>query len=293
MVPRNDDVMTSAPLTRRGREVPGPAGSEARLLVAGDTHGNLDWIETLSTLAAQHRCAGVLQLGDFGLWPDQRVLRFEKRVALNEGWLDAVAESASLQGVWWRFLDGNHDAHPLARQQYPVGPNGIRPIRSGLVDWADRGSRWEWCGRVFAALGGAVSVDRAARTEGYSYWPTEEIAADDLRVLFARAGGTGVDVLLTHDAPQLPPGKRPIADSPVAVACMRSTHMVRQAADGVQPKLLMHGHFHRDYQAVLTRPWGNYRVVGLSSDLESEDPFGGPWCILELPSLDVVHRAQL
>lgn len=285
--------MTFSPAQRGGAEVPGPQGPAARLLVAGDTHGNLDWIEALSATAAQHGCDGVVQLGDFGLWPDQRVLRSEKRLTLNDGWLDAVAEAAAENGVWWRFLDGNHDAHPLARADYPAGANGVRPLRSGLVDWADRGSCWTWCGRRFAALGGAVSVDREWRTEGYSYWSTEEITEEDVQALSARAGGEGVDVLLTHDAPLVPRGVRPLADRDLAADCARSIAMVQRAADGVRPALLLHGHFHRDYEGTIVRPWGTYAVVGLSSDMEADDPFGGPWCILELPSLAVVPRREL
>lgn len=56
-------------------QVPGFASDVGRLLVAGDTHGNLPWIGTLSTLAKRYECAGVLQLGDFGFWPNTRLAK--------------------------------------------------------------------------------------------------------------------------------------------------------------------------------------------------------------------------
>lgn len=273
--------------------MPGPVGDVVRLLVAGDTHGNLDWISTLSKLAARHRCQGVLQLGDFGLWPDQRVFRNELRAVINDRWLDAVAGVAARHNVWWRFIDGNHDAHPLARNAYPADPNGVRPIRSGVLDWADRGAIWEWASVRFGALGGGVSMDREFRKEGRSWWPTETISEEDVAVLVERAGDTGVDVLLSHDAPQLPPGIRELADPRLAADCRNSNRLVERAVDAVQPQIAIHGHYHRDYRRRIFRTWGAYQLVGLSSDEESSDPYGGPWTILELPTLRVLHRTEL
>jgi len=278
---------------RGGEQVPGPVGDTARLLVAGDTHGNLDWIGTLCKLAARHGCQGIVQLGDFGFWPDQQVWRSELRLVINNRWLDAVAAVAARHNVWLRVLDGNHDAHPLARHAYPADDNGVRPIRSGVIDWADRGSVWAWCGRRFAALGGAVSIDKEWRRPEVSWWSTEEITEDELQALVDRAGDTSVDVLLTHDAPELPPGFGELSNSTLAAACRRSARMIEAAADALQPKVLVHGHFHASYRRTVDRSWGTYRLVGLASDEEAAERYGGPWCVLELPSLNVLSRSEL
>ncbi len=278
---------------RGGEQVPGPAGEPARLLIAGDTHGNLDWIGTLCKLAARHGCQGIVQLGDFGFWPDQQIWRSELRLVINNRWLDAVAAVAARHNVWLRVLDGNHDAHPLARDAYPADGNGVRPIRSGVIDWADRGSIWSWCGRRFAALGGAVSIDKEWRRPEVSWWSTEEITEAELRTVVDRAAGSRVDVLFTHDAPELPPGFRELSNPTLAAACRRSTQIIEAAADELQPEVLMHGHFHAGYQRLVGRPWGDYRVVGLASDEEAADPYGGAWCVLELPSLRVLAHSEL
>lgn len=52
--------------------VPEPLGPTVRLLVAGDWHGEIGWIGTCAKLARRHGCAGILQTGDFGLWPMRR-----------------------------------------------------------------------------------------------------------------------------------------------------------------------------------------------------------------------------
>jgi hypothetical protein len=271
---------------RGGQQVPGPSAGSARLLVAGDTHGNLDWIGTLSKLAKRHECCGVVQLGDFGLWPDQQMARSRGDfTVLDDRWLDAVAQVADFHRVWWRVLDGNHDAHPLARAAYAADTNGVRPIRDGVLDWADRGAAWQWGGVRFAALGGAVSIDKQFRVEGRDWWPTEEITDDDLDSLTARVGD-GVDVLLTHDSPELPATIRPLADPVLNDRCRRSVDQVNRAVDIARPSLVLHGHYHCRNVAMLERPWGKVRVEGLASDGEAWAGLSA--VILELPSLEVV-----
>jgi hypothetical protein len=265
------------------RQVPDPSGDSARLLIAGDTHGNLDWIRTLTKLGARHGCVGVVQLGDFGFWPDQQALRSTHQVALNERWLNAVAGTAEFHNVWWRVLDGNHDAHGLVRDDYPADENGVRPLRDGVLDWADRGAVWIWCGVRFGALGGAVSVDKHLRAEGHSWWETEEITDTEVDALVERADDDGVDVLFTHDAPVLPPGFEPYGDDAMQAACARSIEQVVRAVEAVKPQLLMHGHYHHRYAGLL----GSTRIEGLASD-EQSSRHGESWVILGLPSLAII-----
>lgn len=72
-------------------QVPGPAHRGARLLVAGDTHGNSWWLRCLADLAVELGCDGVVQVGDFGFWPDQRTLRACGRATIDNRWLDEIA----------------------------------------------------------------------------------------------------------------------------------------------------------------------------------------------------------
>jgi predicted phosphodiesterase len=265
------------------RQVPNPSDDSSRLLIAGDTHGNLDWIRTLSKLAARHGCAGVVQLGDFGFWPDQHELRANNKLVINDRWLSAVAGTAEFHNVWWCVIDGNHDAHELARDAFPADGNGVRPIRDGVLDWADRGAVWEWCGVRFGALGGAVSIDQEWRTEGLSWWASEAITDSEVDALIERAGPQGVDVLLTHDAPLLPDGIPPLSNETKRASCDHSTGQILRAADALDPKILLHGHYHKRYSGL----YGSTRLEGLASD-EQSSRHGESWVILELPSLAVV-----
>ena len=267
---------------RCGEAVPGPAGATARILVAGDTHGNLDWIDTLAKLASRQRCDGILQAGDFGFWPDLRHLRSHHEIVLNDGWLDAVAERLAARGVWMRVIDGNHDAHGLAAASCPPGADLVAPVRSGLLDWATRGARWSWCGVRFGALGGAVSVDRDNREEGISWWPTERITDEDVD----RLGDAPLDVLVTHDAPEgvrtrfvdiWPDG---MAWGKAGAVSEASRWQVERARQATRPRLVVHGHYHLRHTSPMSRP--PTVVEGLASDQEAD---GGSWAVLELPSL--------
>ena len=261
-------------------QVPGPAHRGAQLLVAGDTHGNPWWLRCLADLAVVLGCDGVVQLGDFGFWPDQRTLRACGWATIDNRWLDEIAGIYASKGLWLRAIDGNHDAHPLVREVYPADPNGVRPIRDGVLDWADRGAVWEWHGVRCGALGGGISIDRHMRVEGETWWPTETITDADVDTLTGRAAD-GLDVLFAHDAPMLPPGLRPLGDVVLRADCAVSTRQVARAVAATEPTVLLHGHYHRRY----TSTFGSTRVEGLASD--SEAPRPGSWVVLDLADLTV------
>src|SRR5580693_4871136 len=81
-----------------------------RILVAGDWHGNEDWAVSVlrgvpGMLAGEPRRL-ILQLGDFGVWPDRAGQHYLARVAALLAEVDAE--------LW--FIDGNHEDFPqLAR----------------------------------------------------------------------------------------------------------------------------------------------------------------------------------
>ena len=73
-----------------------------RVLIAGDTHGNSAWVERLARTASDQGCPIVIQVGDFGYFPNHpEGLRF----------LTAVETACARHGVELWFIDGNHDDH--------------------------------------------------------------------------------------------------------------------------------------------------------------------------------------
>lgn len=265
-----------------GEPIPAPQGPTARLLLLGDSHGDFEFIVRALRVARREDCDALVQLGDFGLWPDRR-RRKHGEIVLNDRWLDTVAASAAQHGVPIRFLDGNHDAHPLARDAYEKFPGThVRPIRNRWLDWADRGATWTWCGVRFGALGGAFSIDGAHRTPGIDIWDTETTTDADVELLTSQGE---LDVLLTHDAPYgvHVPTRQKLR--PILQKLSNDNRLkISTALKSTRPSLNVHGHFHSDHQSMVDHGDGTCtRVIGLGSNLEAAVRARG---ILELPSLD-------
>jgi hypothetical protein len=230
-----------------------------RILLVGDTHANVMWLENVVLKAAQVLGVdAVCQLGDFGYWPEKSPL---------------FLESARNSPVPFYFLDGNHEHHPLLNEHVAEaralhGLAGTEPVPlGGNLYYLPRGARVDWGGVQVAVLGGANSIDRGLRTEGVDWFPQEAVTASDVERLSA---GGHCQVLLTHDAPSAAFLPLPV---PVERAwlreletCERGREVLNDAVDAVQPELLVHGHYHRRWALPVVRPWGSYTVVGLSED---------------------------
>ena len=169
------------------------ADAPRRILVAGDWHGNEDWALSVirrvpGALAGEGRRL-ILQLGDFGVWPDRAGQRYLTRISR------ALAEADA--ELW--FIDGNHEDFPqLARLAAEAATLDGRVLVRPHLMHLPRGYRWTWHGRTWLACGGGVSLDRAVRTEDVDWWRAEEITAAQEAAIVA---GGDADVLASHDCP--------------------------------------------------------------------------------------------
>jgi predicted phosphodiesterase len=251
-----------------------------RVLIAGDTHGNTAWVETLTRKAAEQCCPIIIQVGDFGYFPDHPG---------GPRFLTAVDTACAVNGVELWFIDGNHDDH------FALADHRERDTPIALTDhvtYIPRGARIALGGRVFGFLGGAFSVDWRDRTHGIDWWPNEKTDHSDV----ARLGGGELDVLITHDAPagiDLSTWRLPAEDQ-VRADDVRS--LIATAVEATRPAVLLHGHWHHARDSELSwidraateesgaLTWRSTRVIGLGCD--GDAAFG--WSVLDLPSLDVV-----
>ena len=251
-----------------------------RVLIAGDTHGNTAWVERLTRTAAEQGCPIIIQVGDFGYFPDHPD---------GPRFLTSVDTACALSGVELWFIDGNHDDH-FALAEHREGGTPI--ALTDRVTYIPRGARLVLGGLTFGFLGGAFSVDWRDRTHGIDWWPTEKTDHSDV----SRLGGDNLDVLIAHDAPagvdlsswQLP------AEDQVRADEVRS--LIAGAVEATRPRIALHGHWHHAHDSELSwidratterageLTWKSTRVVGLSCD---RDDVGG-WLVLDLATLDVL-----
>jgi len=259
----------------RGRRPVGALEPPSRIVVAGDWHGNTGWASHVIRTAAKSLAAEerriILNLGDYGIWPERE--GEEYRAAVAVALIQAGAE------LW--FADGNHEWFPYLALDREPEPDG-RVLVSGRQYHLPRGHRWQWHGRTWLALGGGVSLDRAIRTEGRDWWPQEEIT--DAQEAWVTGEGHA-DVMVTHDCPSgvthtfaPPPSFWDLRD-----LARNDAHRERlqRVVDAVQPSHLMHGHLHRAYQRRCDFGYGPVEVTGLDRD----DGDGANWAVLDVKSM--------
>lgn len=182
----------------------------------GDIHGKF---KTLSYLIRTKRPELVIQLGDFGYWPE--LAEFNQLSKFTD------------VPVW--FIDGNHENYTaLNKFQYPIFTNC-------LVDHVKRGEiRPLPNGMTALFMGGAYSIDKDLRTPGLDWFPEETIKGSQVYDLPVNRR---IDVIFSHTCPQVlyqtmvnKCGGLQISDP--------STHYLQMLLEKYSPKLWYFSHWH-------------------------------------------------
>lgn len=197
------------------------------LAIVGDIHGEFDVFAAM--IAQIPARAPVLQVGDFGWWPE-----------LRSEWDRAKVS----RPVW--FLDGNHDHVPK--------------LLAGENDWpcaqyVSRGTVLELDGRCVLCLGGALSVDRAWREENSEQhgWFAAEIPSEaNVEAALTAAERAGrIDLMVTHTPPDWmirkhfsPSGLRSFGHDPATWRDLAAERVERVWRAVGEPPLFC-GHMHR------------------------------------------------
>lgn len=234
---------------------------ELRILVVGDTHGHAGWLQnTVIPHAAQVGASKIVQVGDFGFV-------FPGMAPGVTSVLPKLNKVCARYGVDLHFLPGNHEDHDTLKMYEEMVPERSEEGHVPLADrvfYTGRVSSWRWGGQRFAAVGGAVSIDKAYRTEYYRttgtqiWWATEELSEAEV----ARACTLDpVDVLFTHDAPTYNPFNLiPDLDG------SRHREYMTRVGRALQPLWWFHGHHHRSEVYPFRHDSGEAEVRSLGRD---------------------------
>ena len=103
------------------------------------------------------------------------------------------------------FVDGNHENFDLLNA-YPVEEwhsGKTHRIKEHVLHLM-RGQIFEIEGKTFFTFGGGISIDKAYRTPGRSWWPEEEPSYAECEEALANleAHGNKVDYVITHACPR-------------------------------------------------------------------------------------------
>ena len=243
-----------------------------KILAIGDTHMNTSAICNVAIpVAKKNGCETIVQLGDFGFWiHEERGRRF----------LNKVSKCLVREGITLYWIDGNHDNHPKLWAEYlPSGPDGFCMIKPNLY-YVPRGTVWKFDQVTCLGLGGAFSIDKEFRIqeeliraglmrgrfdvhytevgigsdfEHTMWWPTEMIRFEDAELAKKNALEKGlVDIMFTHDCPTGVDVPGIHSDQKWQFPeTWQNRDLLREVFDVVQPKLLVHGHYHVRYTGKL------------------------------------------
>lgn len=250
-----------------------------KILAVGDTHGNTSAICNVAIPQAQKNdCETLIQCGDFGYW---------EHYDDGKRFLDKVSKHLVRNQMKMLWIDGNHENHPKLWADYAPGGDGLCLIRPNL-HYIPRGTVFKLGHVTCLGLGGAFSIDRDWRINQELiadrpqtlWWPTELIRPEDAEVAIENAKEYGpIDIMFTHDCPSGTdiPGIHS-ENKWIFPETWRNRDLLREVFDRVQPRLLIHGHYHVRYVSKLPlKPheaklegglleWDYCRVDGLAND---------------------------
>lgn len=181
----------------------------------GDVHGKYRQYKAIIK-----GCERSIQVGDMGVG-------FYKRgpdgapLALANPPFDAMYPNH-------RFIRGNHDNPAVCKRQHLWIPDGT--VEGDMM-----------------FIGGAWSIDRAWRTEGFDWWADEELSYQELSTLIDVYLAAKPRIMVTHDCPK------------VTQQHIHSHHIENTRTNGAfqsmfelhQPELWIFGHHHTSFRRVI------------------------------------------
>lgn len=152
------------------------------ILLVGDLHGDTRTFEIAYQRAATEGVSAIIQVGDFGLFPENQN-QFREIVRQYE--------------IPFYFIDGNHD--DLDRWSLYTT---ITPVFRGLnLYYVPRGSTLIINERSFLCIGGAASIDKELRLRNGWHWTPKENITDDLMEQVLKNPPTNIEAMITHAPP--------------------------------------------------------------------------------------------
>jgi len=146
------------------------------IVVCGDFHGEFGSVNTF--LNKHPEIDTILQCGDFGYWP-----KYPIRTTLKN----------KTTQIFW--CDGNHEDHEAIKKIVDSGE--IQPVFQNVF-YMPRGTVLVLPDfRKVLFMGGGLSIDKAYRIPGKSWFPEETITQKDIMNL----PDDDIDIVISHTAP--------------------------------------------------------------------------------------------
>lgn len=209
------------------------------IYVTGDTHGEVTFQKLPAFARANPQLTKrdyVIIAGDFGgVW--------------SEKTLEEDLRPYSELPFTVLFVDGNHENFDLLNA-FPVSKwkgGKVHFVREDIIHLM-RGQVFELEGHTVFTFGGATSVDRGFRREGYSWWKAELPTDEDLDEALAnlKRYNNKVEYIVTHSC-----GERALMYPPLRTRTLQmdvypENQMLSYFEDILEYKHWYFGHYHLD-----------------------------------------------
>lgn len=198
-----------------------------KVLFVGDTHGEIELINKAVVLAQRANCKRIVQVGDFGYFPN-----------IYPEFIESLNSK-----IPFYFIDGNHDDHSVLPHE-AEGIVNLRELEHEVENfyYIPRGLALNWGESNILFMGGANSVDKEHRTLGIDWWDTEEISYGDYQIASDNQYiWEKVDIIVSHECP------RTEAIRYKGEGNDYSSRAIGELIELFNPWLLIHGHHHRSY----------------------------------------------
>lgn len=167
-----------------------------------------------------------IQVGDMGVgfFRPGKVDDYHEMVALQAPPFEFMRERNH------RFIRGNHDNLSYCKNRSQYIPDGT--VEGDMM-----------------FIGGAFSIDRAWRTEGYDWWADEELSYAELDQMVEKYLDMKPRVMVTHECPDA------ITSTITKGALFNIPSRTRQAFDSMwamhKPEVWVFGHWHLSFDSVI------------------------------------------
>lgn len=211
-----------------------------RIMMLGDVHGinhgGTGWMQYVMKQAKLKGIDEVIQVGDFGYYPDKNY---------GQDFLYYANEACELAGIRCSTIGGNHENWERLLELNDRDDDGfMRMPALPMLRYIPRGHTWEWGGLRFLGFGGAFSIDKEDQLLKGTYHYREQFSYAEIEK--AMSAGK-VDVMVSHEAPAGTKWDRPFMEKYDAI-CQNNRNAIRAIATEVRPQVLFHGHYHHRYK---------------------------------------------
>lgn len=235
-----------------------------QVLFLGDTHGSFQVFEKAVRQARKYQTNVIVQLGDFGYWV---------HVDPGKSFITYLNVLLEREDMWVLWIRGNHEnTEELFKHFEEPYPDELIQISSRIWHVPD-GMFFSIGDTSFLACGGSVSVDKAHRVEGLSWWRDETISYRQVtECTRPEVVDSVVDVVLSHDAPDLVPLRTLLGGSGLHLSEQLDAEAAGQRAllsavvGATNPEFVFHGHYHHYHDTTVDNGGESLRVVGLAHE---------------------------